>query len=234
MVEPLDAPEPFELLIAGAGGFGREVLTYAREIAAAGRLPLHPLGFLDDTGADPAAFGCDLPVVSTIVDWRPGPRQRVVVAVGDPGGRRLIAERLTAVGARFATLVHPTAWVAPNARLTEGILVAPLAAVGPGAVLHPHALINVHAGIGHDATVGRWSVISPQAVLNGFATVGEEVLVGSGAVILARQTVGAGARVAAGSVVYAEVPPGTTAHGNPARAMRLPPAAAAPGSPQPV
>jgi sugar O-acyltransferase (sialic acid O-acetyltransferase NeuD family) len=214
------------LYIAGAGGLGREVAAYALEIIAAGRaagrLPAVLGGFLDDTGADPAAFGCPLPVVATIDGWRPGPEDRVVVAVGDPAGRRQVALRLAALGARFATLVHPSAWVAANARLGEGCIVAPLAAVAPHAEIGCHALINVHAGVGHDVRLGAWSVLAPHAVLNGFVSAGEGVLVGSAAVVTARLTLGAGARVAAGSVLYGDVPAGATAHGNPARVARVP------------
>lgn len=213
---------PFVLHIAGAGGFGREVAAYAAEIIAAGRLPARLGGFLDDTDACPAAFGCAVPVVATIDGWRPGPSDRVVVAVGDPEQRRDVAHRLARSGARFVTLVHPSAWVAANARLGQGCIVAPLAAVAPHAELGDHVVVNVQAGVGHDVRLGAFSVLSPHAVLNGFVTVAEAVLVGSAAVVTARLSLGAGARISAGSVVYADVPPGATAHGNPARVARLP------------
>ncbi len=213
---------PFVLHIAGAGGFGREVAAYAAESIAAGRLPARLGGFLDDTGACPATFGCAVPVVATIDDWRPGPEDRVVVAVGEPENRRQVVGRLTRLGARFATLVHPSAWVAAEVRLGEGCIVAPLAAVGPYAELGAHVVVNVQAGVGHDVRLGAFSVLSPHAVLNGFVIGGEGVLVGSSAVVTARLSLGAGAKIAAGSVVYADVPPGATAHGNPARVARLP------------
>ena len=103
-----NSPSPFVLYIAGAGGFGREVAAYAAEIITAGGLAARLGGFLDDTDADPAVFGCTVPVVATIDGWRPGSGDRVVVAVGDPTDRRRIVERLACLGARFATLVHPT------------------------------------------------------------------------------------------------------------------------------
>jgi sugar O-acyltransferase (sialic acid O-acetyltransferase NeuD family) len=217
-----ESPPPFVLYLAGAGGFGREVAAYVAEILAAGRLPATLGGFLDDTGAEPARFGCPVPVVATIDGWRPGPDDRVVVAVGDPADRRLVAARLAALGARFVTLVHPTAWVAANARLGAGCIVAPLAAVGPHAEVGDHGVINVHAGVGHDVRLGACSVVAPHAVLNGFVTAGDGVLVGSSAVVTARLTLGAGARIAAGSVLYSDVPAGATAHGNPARVGRVP------------
>ena len=210
------------LYIAGAGGLGREVASYAVEIIAVGRWQAQLGGFLDDTDANPACFGCSLPVVSTIDGWNPTPKDRVVVAIGEPAARRQVVARLIQSGARFATLIHPTAWVAAQARVGQGCIVAPLAAVAPYAEIGDHALINVHAGIGHDVRLGAYSVVAPQAVLNGFVTTAEEVLVGSSAVITARLNVGTGARISAGSVVYSDVPAHTTAHGNPARMARLP------------
>jgi sugar O-acyltransferase (sialic acid O-acetyltransferase NeuD family) len=212
----------FVLYIAGAGGFGREVAAYAAEIIASGRLSANLGGFLDDTDADPAALGCALPVVATINSWRPRPTDRVVVAVGDPINRRQVALRLAGLGARFVTLVHPTAWVAANARLGEGCIVAPLAAVAPHAEIGDHSVVNVQAGIGHDVRLGAYSVLAPHAVLNGFVSTGEGVLIGSAAVVTAHLSLGDGARVAAGSVLYSDVPAKATAHGNPARVARLP------------
>ena len=143
------AEAPGVFYIAGAGGFGREVAAYAAECLAAGRWSGRLGGFLDDTDADPAAFGCALPVVSTIDGWCPGPDDRVVVAVGDPAGRRQVALRLAGLGARFVSLIHPTAWVAASARLGEGCIVAPLAAklvdAKLGTRMRPFAAFSTHA-----------------------------------------------------------------------------------------
>ena len=216
------AEAPGVFYIAGAGGFGREVAAYAAECLAAGRWSGRLGGFLDDTDADPAAFGCALPVVSTIDGWCPGPDDRVVVAVGDPAGRRQVALRLAGLGARFVSLIHPTAWVAASARLGEGCIVAPLAVVAPHTEIGAHVVINVQAGVGHDVRLGAYSVLAPHAVLNGFVTADQGVLIGSAAVVTARRSLGTGARVAAGSVVYTDVPAHSTAHGNPARVAKLP------------
>jgi len=43
------------------------------------------------------------------------------------------------------------------------------------------------------------------------------VLIGAGAIILGNITIGAGAKIGAGSIVLIDVPPHTTAVGNPAR-----------------
>lgn len=206
------------LIVAGAGGLGVEVALYVRDALAAGRLCGHLAGFLDDEkqGRLPEL---DLPVLSAIDAYRPQDGDRVVIAVGDPAGRSVIAERLARLGARFFSVVHPLAWVAPLARLEDGCVVAPFATIGPRARLARHVLINTHAGIGHDCTIGPCTAVSPHAVVNGWVSLGREVMVGSGAVIVPGQQVGDRARVSAGAVVQAAVSADVTVWGNPARPL---------------
>lgn len=210
------------LVVAAAGGLGREVAGYAAEAIAAGVLKADLRGFLDDTDTDPAAFGLVLPVLGGIEAYRPLETDRVVVAVGDPTDRQAIVARLVAAGARFASIIHPLAWVARPSQIGEGCVVAPFATIGMNARLGPHCLINTHAGIGHDADVGAYSVVSPHAVINGGACLGECVLVGSSAVVTPRRQIGFGARVSAGSVVQSDVADGVTVWGNPARTIAKP------------
>ena len=201
------------LVIAGAGGLGREVAAYAGE----GGLTVR--GFLDDTAADPTAFGLNLPVLGPIDAYDPADGDEVLVAVGAPGARAAIAARLAARGARFAVLVHPLAYVARPSLLEPGCIVAPFATIGLNAHLGPHCLINTHAGIGHDCRLGACTVVSPHGVVNGFAHLGDGVLVGSSAVVTPGRRLGGGARVSAGSVVQADVAAETTVWGNPARPL---------------
>ncbi|HLO76881.1 MAG TPA: NeuD/PglB/VioB family sugar acetyltransferase [Magnetospirillum sp.] len=207
------------IVVVGAGGLGREVAVYVRDAIAAGTLRADLRGFLDDTDADPAALGVDVPVLGPIDAYRPLPGDGVVIAVGDPAARRALADRLAARGARFVALVHPLAYVAQAAAVADGAIVAPFATIGTGARLGAHCLINTHAGIGHDAVVGECCAVSPHAVINGGARLGQGVMIGSGAVVVPRLKIGDGAQVAAGAVVLSDVAAGVMVWGNPARPM---------------
>lgn len=215
---------PIAIIIAGAGGLGREVAGYVRDVIAAGGLDATLKGFLDDTAAEPAAFGLDLPVLGSIDGYRPGPADRVVVAVGAPADRAGVAQRLERNGALFVSIIHPLAWVAKPARLEAGCIIAPFATIGMNAHLGRHCLINTHAGIGHDVVLGDATVVSPHGVVNGGAKLGRAVLVGSAAVVTPRRTIGDDAQVSAGSVVQSDIAAGTTVWGNPARALPRTPA----------
>jgi hypothetical protein len=55
-----------DLIIVGAGGLGREVLQWALDAIAAGRLDARVRGFLDDTGPDLARFALGVPVLGPV------------------------------------------------------------------------------------------------------------------------------------------------------------------------
>lgn len=117
------------IFIVGAGGFGREVLRYLQDTIAAARLEAEIAGFLDDTLPKSGSIVGDTGAI------RPAEEDRFVIAVGAPDSRAILAERLARSGCRLLGLVHPTAYVPPEAVLEDGAIVCPLAFVGIGARL---------------------------------------------------------------------------------------------------
>lgn len=211
------------LIVAGAGGLGCEVAAYARDALAAGTLSGVLAGFLDDVHGRGCLTDLGLPILGAIDDYRPAPEDRVLIAVGAPADRAGVAGRLDRLGARYATLIHPLAYVAALARVGEGVVVAPFATIGARAHVGAHCLVNTHAGIGHDVTIGDFSAVSPHAALNGRVVVGRAALIGSGAVVTPGRRVGDGAQVSAGTVVQSDVGADMTVWGNPARPVPRPP-----------
>lgn len=210
----------FDLVIVGAGGFGREVLQYAQDAIAAGMLDARIKGFLDDdkTQADLAPFGVDTRLLGTIDAAIPEPNERYVIALGDPVARATLHDSLSAAGVSFATLVHPTAYVAPSAGVAGGAIICPFAFVAVNACLEKNVVLNTYASVGHDCRIGAHTVLSPYAAVNGWSVLGEQVIMGTSAIIAPRTTVCRRAKISAGSVVYHDVPEGALALGNPARA----------------
>lgn len=203
------------IVIVGAGGFGREVLQYVRDAFGTGDDVVK--GFLDDRSVDLASFGLSYPILGDTHSYRPAPGDRLIVAVGEPRVRAEIVDRFDALGAWYATVVHPSAYVSAAARLGHGCIVAPFATIGAHAELGDHSVLTYYASVGHDASVGRYCALSPHSVANGGSRLGDRVLLGAHAVVNPLQTVGDDAKVAAGAVVYRPVPGKTLASGNPAK-----------------
>lgn len=213
------------LVIVGAGGFGREVLQYAQDCIGRGDA-FHIRGFIDDnpralTDLEDSAWS-----IGTVDDYEPSSDDQVVVAIGEPEARCRAADRLASRGAKFMTLRHPLSYVAASAELAEGCILAPFSFVGPGAQLMSHVVLNTYASAGHDARIGECAVLSPYSAVNGAVQVGKGTLFGSGAVAVVGARIGKHAKVAAGSIVYGDVPDFSLAVGNPAmsRVMFRPPA----------
>jgi sugar O-acyltransferase (sialic acid O-acetyltransferase NeuD family) len=207
-------PDVRRILIVGAGGFGREVLQWARDAWPSGCDRI--AGFLS---AEPhkAASTASLPVLGDPSEFRPAPDDGLILAIGIPEIRRAVAERLESRGGRFLTLVHPTAVVAENASLGSGSLLCPFAIVSDSAATERCVLMNYFSSLGHDAIAGAFAVLSPYAALGGGARVAEDVFLGIHAMVAPRKTVGKGSQISANSAAMNDVPPLSLVYGVPGR-----------------
>jgi sugar O-acyltransferase (sialic acid O-acetyltransferase NeuD family) len=204
------------VIVVGAGGFGRECAHYIRDIER-GSNSIRLKGFLDD---DPTAEGDDtlgVPLLGPIRDHPISSTERYVVAVGDGVVRARVAGDLEARGGELLSVRHPTAWVASSALVGRHVILAPFSFVGPRARVDNHCAVNIYGSVGHDATVGEGTTVSPYATLNGDAVVGRFVFLGTGSVVTVGKSIGDGSKLSAGAVVHRDIPPQSLAVGSPAR-----------------
>ena len=98
----------FRVLIAGAGGFGREIAGWIDGCLGA-NVDWKLAGYLNDN--PDALMGYDVPekILGTITDYLPEANDRVIIAIGDPETKLKIVERLRQRGARFLQLIHRSA-----------------------------------------------------------------------------------------------------------------------------
>lgn len=207
------------ILIVGAGGFGREVLHWARDA-----WPDHAAlfaGFLSENADILSGHDCPLPVVSDPATFEPQAGDALVMAIGLAGVRRRVAEDLLARGAEFLTLVHPTAIVAPTATIGAGSVVCPGAIVSDSARLGRFGLVNYHTSLAHDATVGDFAVLSPYATLAGGARIADDVFLGLHASVGPGVSIGPRSKVAANSCALTDAPADSLVVGVPGRTSPL-------------
>lgn len=207
------------IVLVGAGGFGREVLQWAR--AAWPNLANRIAGFLSADAYASDSRGDRPPIIGTPESFAPQPGDGLLLAIGIPGVRRRVAESLIARGAEFLSLVHPTAVVASTAMLGDGSIVCPYAVISDVACVGRFVLVNYHASIAHDAAAADFSVLSPYSTLGGDASIAEEVFLGLHASVGPRVTVGPRSKVAANSCVLRDTPADSLVIGVPGRASPL-------------
>src|ERR1041384_7987169 len=131
-------------------------------------------------------------------------------------------------------VVHPTAFVHPNATVTGHVRIGRDAYIGPGTALRGdwgaieiadgcniQENCTIHMFPGVTVVLEAAAHIGHGAVVHG-ARIGRNVLIGMNAVIMDRAVIGAESIVGALSFVPAEmvVPPRTVVAGNPARALK--------------
>lgn len=209
----------YEIVIIGAGGFGREVYQWAKATFPATDYRFK--GFLSNNPTDLDGFNLDIGVIGSDDSYVVQENDRFLLAIGSIPVKKRIAEHFKTKGACFLTLVHPTALVADTATLGEGVILCPFSTVSDHAVIEDFAALNLYASCGHDAHIGRYGVLSPYATLNGFAYLEEGVFLGTHATVVAKRRVGAGSQISANSVALYSVPPQNLVVGVPGKNSKI-------------
>lgn len=176
-----------QVVVIGSGGFAEEIIDYLRVLPS-----VSLVGVADDhlRGEAPASVR-GAPFLGTFeAALVAHPQARFVVAAGRPAFREDSCEQVLAAGRELFTVVHPSALVAPDAKLGPGCVIAPFAIVNAGARLGTGSVLNVFSSVGHGARVGAYTVLSPYAAINGWAQTGQACFLGTRATIYPRVRIG--------------------------------------------
>jgi sugar O-acyltransferase (sialic acid O-acetyltransferase NeuD family) len=206
-----------KLLIIGAGGFGREVYSWACD------MPKYNVewqigGFIDDDLS--ALKGYDYPVgiISTLQDYIVQPNDVFVCAIGKPQTKQTCIDIIKGKGAKhFVNIIHPKAVVAKNVKFGEGVILCPMTVINADASLGNFVTINNHSNVGHNSVIGDWTQVSGYCDITGGVTVGQSVFFGSSAAVLPGIKISNNVIIGAGSIVVKNVEANATVFGNPAK-----------------
>lgn len=137
---------------------------------------------------------------------------------GSPGHVRAgLTSRFTAEGWAIADVVHPSATIAPSARLGRGVQLLARSVIQPNAAIGDGTIVNTAAVVEHDAIVGGYCHISIGAILCGGVKVGAHSHIGAGATVREGVAIGGDVTIGMGAVVLEDCADGSIYFGNPAR-----------------
>lgn len=207
-----------QLVIIGAGGFGRELLEMIPDVFPEDRYTVK--GFLAQDDGGLADYGIDVPVLADPLVYEPDASDRFLLAIGYMDVRRATVQALEAKGGQFETFVHPLARVARTAQIGRGAVVYPFAVVSNNARLDSHVHLNYFASVGHDCRLGRYCLLAPYATLNGFVDLSDEVYISTHATVAPGRRLGYRSKLSANSACMHDSGENMMIFGVPGRQVR--------------
>lgn len=205
------------LIIIGAGGMGRTIYNNAQESIGYGEKFVIK-GFIDDNINALDQFKNYPPIVGTISEYQPQPKDVFVSSIGGES-RKPCMEEIIRRGGEFMELIHNTARLYTNVKLGIGNFIGAYSVIGNDATVGDYNMIQSYTVIGHDAVIGNWNRIDTHVTCVGGIVIENETNIHTGAIINHNVRVETGAHVGAGSFVIKIVKAGTTVFGNPARKL---------------
>lgn len=202
------------VIILGGGGHARVLIDI---------LQTHDVEIIGITLAEPTfdeLFG--YPVLgndNAVYRWKPSDVLLVnaIGSIGIPTNRKLLYEKFHAKGYRFASVIHPSAIIASDCKLGEGVQIMAGAVLQSGSCIGNNVIINTKASIDHDTVVGQHVHIAVGSTIAGGVRIGDCAFIGAGSTIIQNIDIGANSIVAAGAVVIRDIKESTTVMGVPAR-----------------
>ena len=165
------------LLILGAGGYGRTVADVAAQLGEYDRI-----AFLDNLQTGEHILGkCD--------DYRRflEEYEELYPAFGNNELRVRWLNRFLSEGIAVPTLVHPRAYVSPEAKLESGVVILPMAVVNTGARVKYGCIVNIGALVDHDCVLEEGVHLAPGAIVKAENRIPAGSKIDSGTVIENRQ-----------------------------------------------
>lgn len=208
-----------DIIVYGSGGMARETVQLIEDVNAA-RPQWNILGYIDDFKGDCGEFINGYRILGTgDILKRCDGNTYVVIAMGDPAAKKSVYEKISGYNLKYPVLIHPTAVIAPSARIGEGSIIGIQCVLSVNTVIGRHVLINTKSFAAHDSAIGDFSSCFVNCMVNGGVLIGEGVLVGSGSVIMERRRIGSFSKVSMGSIVVSDVEERHVVMTKPSRSM---------------
>lgn len=192
-----------DLVIYGAGGFGRETAWLIKQINQInGHSPKYRvLGFCDD-GRSAGEVVDQHPILGGMEYLNDIRKElNVAIAIADPMTREKVRNSLTNTQLEFPALIHPSVGVSEDCRIGQGSIICAEVAMTVNVNIGSFVIVNLKCTLGHDCVLGNYSSLMPSVNISGSVTIGKCVYIGAGAILLQGISIGSNSLIGAGAVV---------------------------------
>lgn len=208
-----------DLVIIGAGGFGREVAWLIEEINKVNQ-EWNIIGFVDDNVSIQGSVINGYNIIGN-VEWLSKQSYFVVNAIGDPIIKKKVIDRLAESQNQYPVLIHPSVMYSDSVSFGEGSIVCAGNILTVNIKVGKHVIINLDCTVGHDVELGDYTTLLPSVNVSGYVKTDECVNVGTGTAIIQGVSIGKNTIIGAGAVVIKDLPDNCTAVGAPAKPIKF-------------
>jgi sugar O-acyltransferase (sialic acid O-acetyltransferase NeuD family) len=206
------------LIIAGAGGLGREVAWLVEDINK-NTPQWNLLGFVDD-GVNGFTVE-DYPILGDVDSlFYMEPLPWVIVAIANASVRKRIVGQIQLRGMSMATLIHPSVQSSRFVEIGEGSIICAGSVITTNITLGLSSIVNPNCFIGHDTVLQNYVSLMPGVHVAGEVKLGEGVYMGLHSCVINRTSIGEWSIIGAGATVVSDIPPNSLAVGVPARVVK--------------
>ncbi|VAW70945.1 4-amino-6-deoxy-N-Acetyl-D-hexosaminyl-(Lipid carrier) acetyltrasferase, partial [hydrothermal vent metagenome] len=117
-------------------------------------------------------------------------------ALPDKNIRWLLADKHRKQGFKFATVIHPSAMVANDVSLGQGVQIMAGSIIQPSVSIGTDSIINTGTIVEHDCVIADKCHLGPGVVFSGAVKIGEETYIGTGTSVINGINIGYGVVVA--------------------------------------
>ena len=209
-----------QIVIIGAGGFGREVQWLIERINEQ-NMTWEIKGYIDDgveIGTQINGYTV-LGGVQTLLNRKE--KISVVCAIGSAKTRKRIIDKLSSDdNLEFPNLIDPNVQMSRYVNLGKGNIICAGNILTTNITVKDFTILNCGCTIGHDAVINSFVTVYPSVNISGCVIIGENVEVGTGTQIIQGKNICANAIVGAGSVVVKDIENEGTYVGVPAKPIK--------------
>lgn len=211
-----------KLLLFPFGGNAREALISVFAVNMSSK-EWDILGFIDDNQSLYEKECCGIKVLGGREILKNTPDAFVLAVPGSPTSyprRKEIIASLNLDESRFASIIHPSVVVSPDAVIGYNTVIMPNAVISCGVKIGDHCIILPNTVVSHDSIVGDYCCLGSNISISGSVRIGSSCYIGSGTKMRENVSIGDRTLIGLGSNVVSDIEADAVAVGSPAKMIR--------------